>query len=64
VFDAEGRVGHIIDPRTGRPGGIWRQVTVISPSAARADGLSTAFALTPRPDIDRALEAGEAAVTL
>ncbi len=43
VFDAQGRVGHILNPTTGRPGGVWSQVTVVAPSAALADGLSTAF---------------------
>jgi thiamine biosynthesis lipoprotein len=59
VFDASGRVGHIIDPRTGRPGGRWRQVSVMSPTAARADALSTAFALMTRPEIDGAMNKGE-----
>jgi len=54
VFDTEGSVGHILDPRTGRPAGRWRQVSVIAPAAARADGLSTAFCLMEEPDIRRA----------
>lgn len=55
VLDAAGRVGHLLDPRTGRPGGAWRTVSVTADSAAVADGLSTAFCLMPRPDIDAAL---------
>ncbi len=51
VFDRDGKVGHILDPRTGKPGGHWRQVSVIARSAARADGLSTAFALMRRDEI-------------
>lgn len=51
AFDAEGKVGHIIDPRTGLPGGNWSQISVVSHSAAEADGLSTAFCLMNQPDI-------------
>jgi len=54
VFDTDGTVGHILDPRTGRPAGKWRQVSVIAPKASRADGLSTAFCLMEAPEIRRA----------
>jgi thiamine biosynthesis lipoprotein len=54
VFDEAGRAGHIIDPRSGRPGGLWRQVSVLSWSAAEADGLSTAFCLMNREEIEAA----------
>lgn len=37
------RYGHIIDPRTGRPAGAVLSSTVIAPTAAEADALSTAF---------------------
>lgn len=37
------RYGHIIDPRTGRPAGQVLSSTVIAPTAAEADALSTAF---------------------
>lgn len=53
-FDVEGVVGHIIDPRTGYPGGNWSQVSVLSSSAAVADGLSTAFSLMDRAEIEAA----------
>ncbi len=53
-FDRGETVGHIIDPRTGRPGGRWTQVTVEAKSAAEADGLSTAFCLMSRAEIDGA----------
>jgi thiamine biosynthesis lipoprotein len=44
VFD--GRIyGHIIDPRTGEPALGPASVTVLAPSAALADALSTAFYL-------------------
>ncbi len=54
VFDAQGTAGHILDPRTGYPGGSWQRVSVICNSAARADGLSTAFCLMNLNDIELA----------
>ncbi len=54
TFDQQGRVGHIIDPRTGQPGGLQKQISVISTSAAMADGLSTAFCLMTEDEIDAA----------
>jgi len=58
VFDAAGRAGHILDPRTGRPGPAhWRLVSVTAPRAAVADALSTAGCLLDRAGIDRALAA-------
>lgn len=47
-FDAGGRDGHILDPRTGGPASSpWASVSVSAPSAALADALSTAACLTP-----------------
>ncbi|MTE01052.1 FAD:protein FMN transferase [Paracoccus sp. YIM 132242] len=47
-FDASGRDGHILDPRTGGPAtSPWASVSVSAPSAALADALSTAACLTP-----------------
>lgn len=44
--------GHIVDPATGRAGrSPWRQVSVVHPSAAMADGLSTACVLMNASDI-------------
>lgn len=37
------RLGHVIDPRTGRPAEGVISVTVLAPSAALADALATAF---------------------
>ncbi len=37
--------GHIIDPRSGQPGGRWNLVSVSDRHAAVADALSTAFCL-------------------
>ena len=45
-FEADGRVyGHILDPRTGAPAQGPASVTVLAPTAAEADALSTAFYL-------------------
>ncbi len=45
-FVADGRVyGHILDPRTGEPALGPASVTVLAPTAAAADALSTAFYL-------------------
>ena len=45
-FEAGGRVyGHILDPRTGEPAIGPASVTVLAPTAAEADALSTAFYL-------------------
>ncbi len=51
TFDAVGRVGHILDPRTGQAGAKWSRVSVVAATAAEADGLSTAFCLMGRDDI-------------
>jgi thiamine biosynthesis lipoprotein len=43
-FRHEGRrYGHILDPRTGMPADRLLSVTVVAPTAAEAEGLSTAF---------------------
>jgi thiamine biosynthesis lipoprotein len=45
-FEANGRVyGHILDPRTGEPALGPASVTVLAPTAAEADALSTAYYL-------------------
>lgn len=51
-FSQDGKTGHIIDPRTGRPGGKWAEISVIAKSGAEADGLSTAFCVMERPEIE------------
>ncbi len=58
VFDGAGTVGHILDPRTGQPGGQWAQVSVTATSAALADGLSTAFCLMSEAQMRGAGAAG------
>ena len=62
TFDTAGKVGHILDPRTGYPGETWSGVSVVSNSAAEADGLSTAFCLMTRSEI--AASKGESQVYL
>lgn len=57
VLDVSRGVGHILDPRTGKPGGRWQVVSVSSPTAAIADGLSTALCLLDRGDIRKAVRA-------
>jgi FAD:protein FMN transferase len=48
-FEKDGkRYGHIIDPRSGVPATGILSVTVIAPSAARADALATAFFIEGR----------------
>ena len=53
TFDTEGRVGHILDPRTGRPAAPrWRLVSVTAPRAGLADALSTAACLLDAEGIE------------
>lgn len=59
TFDGGGTVGHIVDPRTGKTGGKWSQVSVIDKSAAVADGLSTAFCLMDQAEITTARKDAE-----
>ncbi|WP_134726733.1 FAD:protein FMN transferase [Paracoccus luteus] len=57
-FDRAGRLGHIIDPRSGLPSDRpLALVSVSAPSAALADALSTAGCLMTRPELDRAAAA-------
>ena len=47
-FTVDGvRYGHIIDPRTGQPGRLWRAVCILCPDSGVADALSTALYLLP-----------------
>lgn len=47
------RYGHIIDPRTGWPAEDVLSVTVLAPTAAEADALSTALFVLDREDVER-----------
>jgi thiamine biosynthesis lipoprotein len=49
---------HLFDPRTGRPAQSWTSVSVIAPTAMRADALSTAIAVAPKPAAETILRAG------
>lgn len=51
VFDTGARVGHLIDPRTGRTAPVARSVSVLAETATTADALSTAFALMSEDEI-------------
>lgn len=56
TFDAAGRAGHILDPRTGQPAPpTWQLVSITAPAATLADALSTAICLMTRPEIDTTL---------
>lgn len=59
AFDAAGRVGHILNPVTGRPApATWALATISAPQAAVADAMSTAACLMPdRAALTRALHA-------
>lgn len=58
VFDAEGRVGHILDPRSGRPApASGRSITITAPTAALADALSTALCVLDETEGEAALHA-------
>lgn len=57
VFDAEGRVGHILDPRSGRPSRGETSITITAPTAALADALSTALCLLDDQNGEAALGA-------
>lgn len=51
LLDANGKIGHIIDPSSGTPAAAtWQAVSVSAPSAALADALSTAACLMPTED--------------
>jgi thiamine biosynthesis lipoprotein len=56
TFDGTGSTGHILDPRSGYPGGRWSKISVVSHKAALADGLSTAFCLMDEVAINAAKE--------
>ncbi len=45
AFDPAGRFTHIIDPRTGATPRRYARLTVVAPTAAAADALSTGFSL-------------------
>ncbi|MDE1147169.1 MAG: FAD:protein FMN transferase [Azospirillaceae bacterium] len=54
-FEATGRFNHLFDPTTGRCSDPSSSLTVAAPTAALADGLSTAFSVMPPDAIARTL---------
>jgi len=46
----DGKIHHLLDPRTGRSANIHQSVSVLAPGATNADMLSTAIAIMPRDD--------------
>ncbi len=56
-FDAAMRHHHIFDPHSGRSAQAWRSVSVLAPTAALADALSTAIAAAPADRARRILAA-------
>jgi thiamine biosynthesis lipoprotein len=51
VFDTAGSLGHILNPKTGKTAAPrWRGISISAPSAALADGLSTAACLMNSQD--------------
>ncbi len=54
-FDAEGRCNHLFNPATGRCANPTTRLSVVAPTAAAADALSTAFAFMDREAIGRVL---------
>lgn len=55
LFDAAGAIGHILDPRSGKPTVKWRRISVIHASATVADGLSTACCVLSETGIKKTL---------
>lgn len=55
-FDRQGRFNHLFDPRTGLSAERYRSVTVVLPTAAAADALSTAFSVMPPDAIEKTLK--------
>ena len=59
------RYGHILDPRTGQPAEGILSATVVAPTAAMADGLSTAFyVMGPQEALDYCRQRPEIATVL
>lgn len=64
VFDAGGQFGHLVDPRSGRPGGRYASLSVLAQDATTADSLSTAFAQMAEADIASTIDGREVSVHL
>ncbi len=53
LFDSTGHNHHLFDRFTGKSAMYNNGVTVVAPTAAMADALSTAFSVMPRKNVDR-----------
>ena len=56
VFTHNGKQHHLIHPLTGLPTTEWSSVSVIAPTATRADALSTALSFMRLKQINKVLE--------
>lgn len=63
-FDAVGKFTHLFDPRTGSSTPRYQSVSVLADTAAMADALSTAFAVSSEQDIQAAATKAKAKVWL
>jgi len=52
AFDPAGRFGHLLDPETGRPARGFDALSVLAPTATRADALSTGLSMMTATQID------------
>ena len=50
-FSDDGQHNHLLDPRTGRSARLYGSVSVVSPSAALADALSTAYSIMAEDEL-------------
>lgn len=64
LFDHQGRFTHLIDPRTGNSSPRYQSVSVLAATAATADALSTAFAVSSEAQIRAAARQAQAKVWL
>ncbi|WP_343315769.1 FAD:protein FMN transferase [Brucella sp. BE17] len=55
-FEDSGRFNHLLNPKTGYSPTLYSRVTVVAPTAARADAWATAFSLMKKTEIDNILE--------
>lgn len=63
-FDRQGRFTHLIDPRSGGSQPRYQSISVLADTAAVADALSTAFAVSSEAQIQAAAKQAQAKVWL
>ncbi|MGJ8639925.1 MAG: FAD:protein FMN transferase [Opitutaceae bacterium] len=54
-FSENGEYHHLINPKTGKPGNLWKSLSVIAPTAAEADALSTGLSFANKSKIAQLL---------